>query len=672
MLRFVYHCLAGGLFLLVLGTGVFAQEPPVRFRVSSNLILVDVRVRDSQGRPITGLEAKDFSIWEEGVLQEISYFQEIALPLTTPPEVPSETTSAPTPVAADSPQAVAPEKRLLILLFNLSSAGLQDIQMMGRASQRFLEEDFNEDDAAAVLVFNNGLEMLTDFTSDRVLLSQVLGGLTEGNPELELSLPEEEAASEQDSNSEFIADETEFALFETNRELSAIQSVAEAFRDVLGRKALLYFSSGLTMRGIENQEEMRLTTDLSNRANISIYSVDARGLVALSPGGGAHRAGGGSGIFNGRAALNQLVSLTQSQEALITLAADTGGAALVDDNDLSKIFQQAREDASHYYLIGYSTPAPPSDGRFRRIEVRTEPSYASLEYRTGYYADRPYRSLSAAEREFRLLQTVVEEVPVSDFPLEISAEYFPDSLGQYQVPILLGFNHAQLSQLSGARELDLEVILLARDSLGRTSAGVRDKVEIRRVEKDAKIRFVYENLLLLDPGQYQLSAYVRDNRTGLMSQAVRPLELPPVGPVPLSSLVLAGGWKESDSQSGYRISIGEHVTILKNPLEVGDRVLISRINAKFTRMETLYLHGKVGLEGESASGEYRINLQDGAQESLFESDWKPLVPGPEDWLEVNARLALNQLQLGRYRLVVEVRAQDSQTHLLVRDFDVVP
>ena len=365
--------------------------------------------------------------------------------------------------------------------------------------------------------------------------------MSEGNPELELSLPEEVADSEQDSNSEFIADETEFALFETNRELSAIQSVAEAFRDVLGRKTLLYFSSGLTMRGIENQEEMRLTTDLSNRANISIYSVDARGLVALSPGGGAHRAGGGSGIFNGRAALNQLVSLTQSQEALITLAADTGGAALVDDNDLSKIFRQAREDASHYYLIGYSTPAPPSDGRFRRIEVRTEPSYASLEYRTGYYADRPYRSLSAAEREFRLLQTVVEEVPVSDFPLEISAEYFPDSLGQYQVPILLGFNHAQLSQLSGARELDLEVILLARDSLGRTSAGIRDKVEIRRVEKDAQIRFVYENLLLLDPGQYQLSAYVRDNRTGLMSQAVRPLELPPVGPVPLSSLVLAGG-----------------------------------------------------------------------------------------------------------------------------------
>ncbi len=139
ILRFVHGCLTGGLLLLVLGTGIFAQEPPLRFRVSSNLILVDVRVRDSQGRPITGLRVEDFSIWEEGVLQKISYFQEIALPLTDSPVVPSETTSAPTRVAADSSLPVAPEKRLLILLFNLSSAGLQDIQMMGRAAQQFLE-----------------------------------------------------------------------------------------------------------------------------------------------------------------------------------------------------------------------------------------------------------------------------------------------------------------------------------------------------------------------------------------------------------------------------------------------------------------------------------------------------------------------------------------------------
>jgi len=101
-------------------------------------------------------------------------------------------------------------------------------------------------------------------------------------------------------------------------------------------------------------------------------------------------------------------------------------------------------------------------------------------------------------------------------------------------------------------------------------------------------------------------------------------------------------------------------------------VLIPRINAKFTRLETLYFHGQVGVRGESQSGEYRINLLDGAQESLFESAWRPLVPSHDEWLEVNARLALNQLQVGRYRLVVEVRLKDIQTQFLAREFDVIP
>ncbi len=665
--------LGAGLLFFSLCTGVGGQEPPLRFRVASNLILVDVRVQDSEGRPITGLSTQDFSIREEGVLQEIGYFQEIALPLTSSSVERLQVPRVPPQVSTDSSPPVALEKRLLILLFNLSSAGLQDVQMMRTAAQKFLEEQFTPDDAVAVLVFDNGLELLTDFTSDRTTLTRVLGNLSQENPELDLSLPGEDTDSEEDSASEFIADETEFALFETNQQLSAIQSVAQAFRDVLGRKALLYFSSGFTSRGVENNEQMRWTTDLSNRANISIYSVDTRGLVALSPGGGAQRAGGrGTGIFNGRSALNELISLNQSQEGLMTLAADTGGVALVDDNDLSKMFRQAQEDASHYYLIGYYTATPPSDGRFRRVEVRSTLTQARLKFRSGYYADRPYRSLSSSEREFRFLQTIVDDVPVADFPLEISAEYFPDASGQYQVPILLGFNHSQLSQLSGTRELNLEVILLARDTFGITRSGLRDKVEIRRVQEDNEIRFVYENLLVLDPGEYQLSAYLRDNRTGMMSQAVYPIDLPPPGPVRLSSLVLAGEWKQLDSQSRYRITIGKHVTIVKNPLEVQERTLIPRLNRKFTRLETLYLHGKVGIQGESQEGEYRIILLNDARERFFEGPWKSLLPGDDDGLDINARLPLNQLKEGQYQLLVEVRLRGRPVHLLAREFEVIP
>ena len=675
LMRLVCVLIFGGFLVLHLAEPVLGQRQP-RFRVASDLILVDVRVRDSDNRPITGLRAEDFLILEEGTVQEISFFQEIALPLTSSRlyEVRTETNAVPIQASSDSPQPMAWEKRLLILLFNFSTAGLQDIQMMQEAAQEFLEKQFTSDDAAAVLVFNKGLEMLTDFTSDQAILSQALARLQGSNPELEVSLPEEDLESDDSLDSEFVADETEFALFETNQQLSAIQSVADAFREVLGRKALIYFSAGLSSRGIENDQQMRWTTDLCNRANMSIYSVDARGLVALSPGGGAHRSGrSGLGIFNGRASLNQLVSLTQSQEGLTTLAADTGGVALIDDNDLSKIFRRAREDASHYYLIGYQTPTQPNDGRFRRIEVRCKISYAKLEYRRGYYTDKPYKSLSTSEKEFKLLQTIVEDLPVWDFPLEIGAEYFPDSSGQYQVPILLAFNYSQMSKLLGAKDLNLELILLARDIQKVTRAGVRDNVQIRRRGGDAEVRFVYQNLLVLEAGQYQLAAYVRDNRSGMMSQALHDLDLPPFGPVQLSSLVLAGAWKEPDSHSGYRIKKGKHVTTLQNPLQVRDRVLIPRVDSNFKQQETLYLHGKIGIEEESQSGDYRIILLDENQERLFESEWKTLMSGNKRPLDVNARFPLNQLELGKYKLVVEVRLKDSsQTHTMVRDFNVTP
>ena len=672
--RLVPRLLCGGALFFILGSFILAQATPVQFRVASNLILMDVRISDAEGRPIMGLTAEDFTLLEEGLTQKIGYFLEIALPLTSPRiEVTrSQPVARRSEEVQGSPQLTVPDKRLLILLFNYSSASLQDIQLMQEATEDFLKEQFTQDDAVAILVFQNGLELLTDFTSDRVLLSQALGRLTRGNPELEVSLPDEDTQSE--TGSEFIADETEFALFETNQQLSAIQSVTKAFRDVAGRKALLYFSAGLSSRGVENDEQMRWTTDLCNRSNVSVYSVDSRGLVALSPGGGAHRAGStGTGIFNGRSALNELVGLSESQEGLITLAADTGGAALIDDNDFSKIFQEARQDASHYYLIGYYSPTPPSDGRFRKIEVRSRITHSEMEYRSGYYADRPYRSLSTTERELRLLHTIVEQLPKRDFPLETSAEYFPDSSNQYQVPVLLAFNHSQLRELSGAKELNLEIVMLARDTQKNTRAALRDKVEIRkRVEEEGETRYVYQNLFVLDPGQYQLTVYVRDNRTGLMSEATNRLDLPPVGVIRSSSLVLAGGWKDPSSQSDYRIKIGKHVTIVKNPLEVSSRVLIPRVNAKFTRLETLYLHSKVSTDRPAESGDYRIILLNEARKKLFEGAWRTLVSDPDEGLNVNARLPLGQLQHGKYQLIVEVRLKGGETHLIIREFDVVP
>lgn len=291
-----------------------------------------------------------------------------------------------------------------------------------------------------------------------------------------------------------------------------------------------------------------------------------------------------------------------------------------------------------------------------------------MDYRRGYYADKPYRALSRSEKEFELLQTVLEERTRTDFPLQMSSESFPDSEGSYQIPVLLAFDRSRLVVEEGADFLNLEVVILARDLQDRTRAAVRDQVEIRPQgrQEGSDTRFVYQNLLLLEPGRYRLTAYLRDNRTGRMARAEADLQLPPVGPARASSLVLAGGWRSPDSPTGYRVRSGKHVTMVENPLQVGDRLLVPRVGSIFRPDETLYLHARL-----SAPGLYRIVLQDAGRRRVFESGWKALADGRDRSWSVNARFPLDGLKEGQYQVLVEVRLEGLEEQVPARSFQLV-
>ena len=342
----------------------------------------------------------------------------------------------------------------------------------------------------------------------------------------------------------------------------------------------------------------------------------------------------------------------------------------MDDNELVKIFRTAREDGSHYYLLGYQTPAPPSDGRFRRIEVRTADADRRVLYRHGYYAEKPYQRLSDPEKEFKFLQTVVQDRPVSDFPLAMSAEYCPQAVESYQVPVLLSFHHERLSKLSRGGGLNLEIIVLARNSLNVTLTGVRDQVQIQRQQREGETAYIYQNLLLLEPGQYVLTAFVRDNRSGLVSRVQHQRDLPPFGPVHFSSLILAAHWKPPGAESGYRIKSGKEVTILKNPLQVADRVLVPRIGREFYQSESLFLHGKIS--NLPSQAEYQIVLLDAGHEEVYGGVWKPFGSESSEDFAVNARFSLDQLEPGHYQVLVKVRLGTQEVGSLTNQFVVVP
>src|SRR5262249_13206747 len=152
-------------------------------------------------------------------------------------------------------------------------------------------------------------------------------------------------------------------------------------------------SSGIPKTGVENQSQLRATVNAAIRSNVSFYPVDATGLVAEAPSGNASVASPrGTGVFSGTHQRGRVDSRNNQQETLVTLAADTGGKALLDNNDLSLGISQAQKDINSYYIIGYYSTNGAKDGRFRRIEIKlnNKELQVKLEHRNGYYADKVF------------------------------------------------------------------------------------------------------------------------------------------------------------------------------------------------------------------------------------------------------------------------------------------
>src|SRR5262249_16486622 len=159
-----------------------------------------------------------------------------------------------------------------------------------------------------------------------------------------------------DTQAAFVADETEFNIFNTDQKLAAIERVARMLAALPEKKQLIYFNGGINKTGIDNQAQLEASINAAVKANLAIYPINARGLMADPPGGDASKAGArGAGAFNGSAYNSQRSTINDSQETLVTLAADTGGKAFMDSNDIELGIEQAQQQLRSYYILGYYT-----------------------------------------------------------------------------------------------------------------------------------------------------------------------------------------------------------------------------------------------------------------------------------------------------------------------------
>ena len=294
-------------------------------------------------------------------------------------------------------------------------------------------------DLVAIMRYNGGsVDILQDFTADRNRLLSILETMVVGEGQGSGRTRRDDASS-ADTGAAFGQDDSEFNVFNTDRQLSALQTAAHMLGHVSEKKSLIYFASGLRLNGIDNQAQMHATADAAIKAGVAIWTVDARGLVAQAPMGDATQGSpGGQAMYTGSVGAGGDDNFQQSQDTLYALAGDTGGKAFLDNNDLTRGIVQAQEAISDYYILGYYTTNTDPNGKFRRIRISLANNQeAKLDYRQGYYADKVFGKFNDVDRERQLEDALMLEDPITDLTIAMEIDYFQLNRAEYFVPIIV-------------------------------------------------------------------------------------------------------------------------------------------------------------------------------------------------------------------------------------------
>jgi VWFA-related protein len=600
---------------------LFAQQPAsppavpangtARFEADAQLVIETVSVRDKSGAPVKGLTAKDFSITEDGVAQAISFCEFQTMDEVPEPELIPRPASAPEPAPAAKVAPVvqadiAPElpgdlhyrnRRLMVLYFDMGAMPIPDQVRAQSAAIKFIRTQMTPVDLVAVMSFSDGVHVKQDFTDDRDALLQTVNKLFIGEGQgFDESTSD---ASSSDYGTAFGEDDTEFNLFNTDRQLAALQTAVNMLGKLNEKKVLIYFASNLNLNGVDNQAQFAATTNAAIRANVTFFTIDARGLVAQAPLGDATRGSpGGVGMYSGSSALAFTSNFQKSQDTMYSLASDTGGKALLDNNDLSVGIVNAQKSISSYYIIGYYSANTNLDGKFRRIKVtyNGDPS-AKVEFRQGYWARKQFNKFTEADKERQLMDALMLQDPITEITIQSEMDFFPLNSAEYFVPVFFKIPGSELAlaRRGGAEHTVIEFIGELKDEYNATITNVRDHVDVKLTGETAaqlvRQPIQYNTAFTILPGTYTVKLLARDDETGHIGTYMTKFVVPNLDKeqqrVPISSVVLSG--QRVDLRDAL-FTTKEKDKVSVNPLVQDGQMLIPSVTRVFSRSRDMFVY----------------------------------------------------------------------------------
>jgi VWFA-related protein len=542
-------------------TPVTADENDV-VKISTTLIQVDVSVTDSRGNIVGGLTADDFEIFENGKKQDITNFSFISAGArqNQVAEKTTDKTGVPIPPTAVRPEQV---RRTFALVVDDLTLSFESTYYVRRALKKFVDEQMQDGDLVAIIRTGGGIGALQQFTTDKRMLYAAIekvqwkpfgsGGISAFAP-IEATPLERAKANGAEVSDEAIEAEKNFIAGESNfREdifatgtLGAINYIVRGMRELPGRKSVMLLSDGFQLfsrdasgftSGSRVLDSLRRLVDLANRSSVVIYTLDARGLQTL----GASAADDFSSISP--EGIEQRLSerrdtLFNTQEGLTYLAKQTGGFAVLNNNDLNRGITNVMKDQS-YYLIGYQ-PAEevfdPKNRAFNRLEVKVKRPGVTVRFRSGFFGiadenmDRPknltpYQQITAA---------LTSPFAINDISLSLNTVFRGDTKNRLFINSFLYISIKDLKFVDEANGDKKAVFDLMAMSFGDNGnpADSFSKTYTIRLKNETYRQLLNEGFIynftfpIKKAGAYQMRVAIRDHATEQVGSANQFIEVP--------------------------------------------------------------------------------------------------------------------------------------------------
>jgi VWFA-related protein len=715
----IRNCLVAVLALAVLGVSQPSAQAPGRqrdsqsFTASTTAILIDVVVRDRKGRPLTDLTAADFDIAEDRIPQKIDTFARVArgggigVGVAWKSPDTSVAIAPPSRSGLSSSEAASTEDATTALVFDHLSS--ESLRLAQRATLDYVPLQGESSVRVGVFATDPGIRVVQQYTTDRALVRQAVAHVipsgtsaeeqkAERNDELlerrrELQGQVEAAVGVGGSSvatrrnaSELGERETELHLVQT--ELNMIRSFDNLDRDhqgydtsqallaivqslsyLPGRKTIVFFSEGLPVSPALSAR-LDFVIDAANRANVTAYAVDAKGLRSKSSLTNTKKEMDTfadqrfTQITTGTDRTEQPLTMAfervedtlklDSRTGLARLAEDTGGFLVEQTNDLRSAFRRIDEDNQFHYMLTYSPTNTAFDGKFRAIQVRVHRPGTQVFARKGYRAVRNPGTVDAGGYEVPAL-AMLDSTPLPNaFPVHAAGFSFPDPVRPGLTPVLVHVDTSSLQYRLDAQRSTYSgqaaIVVRIRDGQGHQVQKLTQQYVLSGEAKDLEAAKHGEILFYREPilaaGVYTMETIVFDATAAQGSARVATLTVPPLEPIlGMSSLVLVNrieNLKDAPSPESGVVP----------PLYVGQTLVYPNLGETISKGTTAELPFYFTLYGDVQGAKASAQLLQNGR-ALAESPVElPLASGSR--VQHVGRLPISTLPAGTYELRITV------------------